>query len=719
MKSIENNACYDAKQYLEKREILRRSFKELQSEINFTNEDPDAFFRLDENAQKSSVEDIYFGELERIRLLAQRDETIHKLMWLSWGYKNTIRTLIEAINEQRFFTFKNLDQIFFDNRTGCIYQNLSVVEPVSCKLWEEKNLWEEYELHGIGKGKWTVHTEKNPIPFCIPDKKFRPEKEVTIAYSGDGAYYPWGSSTYKCLVKYSNHTDPEAVDVLNYHLDSSVVALLRCPVIHLQQFDTFEPDIWGNSLPARKKALAILNYFIENNWIPIFESKKKHSETAEELKERCDEYNRLYDIYSRYKKLQNELVEVEKKIDYVKEKNATNLLSPYFDYITELKNYDLNAIQKSTWQYSLASKKWITNLLSKLNDWESHNLDLFSKIIRLKTQLEQQPLIHNLTVEEQEFFESQKQLLQEYLDIDLISLRSKLTNLLEESNQLLSNTNIKTLSDLHALGQQPVPNFTLLAEYTTTLCTSTLRKAELLDESMDVIKKISSYMNQVLQNHLIFIDNSKQKLIQIGLDSGIELDKIDECFNEWRTERLVALKQLRSLFDAGLNQVIDEKTVIDIFLSIEQYQNDLDEFYCKKRFGIYITNESKISGDSLEKLEKEQQLTILTHNLIKRLENIIFSCSTTAQKIWLDKFANAWQQTSVNHIVDLLNDEQFINRNEIFLSMNEEFRKIQQQNLAEFLHDAQSYSNALDQREKEFATLMFKMRKAISKELIK
>ena len=61
----------------------------------------------------------------------------------------------------------------------------------------------------------------------------------------------------------------------------------------------------------------------------------------------------------------------------------------------------------------------------------------------------------------------------------------------------------------------------------------------------------------------------------------------------------------------------------------------------------------------------------------------------------------------------------FINRNEIFLSMNEEFRKIQQQNLAEFLHDAQSYSNALDQREKEFATLMFKMRKAISKELIK
>ncbi|NNH76479.1 hypothetical protein HLH17_02015 [Acinetobacter sp. ANC 5380] len=51
--------------------------------------------------------------------------------------------------------------------------------------------------------------------------------------------------------------------------------------------------------------------------------------------------------------------------------------------------------------------------------------------------------------------------------------------------------------------------------------------------------------------------------------------------------------------------------------------------------------------------------------------------------------------------------------------MNEEFRKIQQQNLAEFLHDAQSYSNALDQREKEFATLMFKMRKALSKELIK
>lgn len=716
MKSIENNACYDAKQYLEKREILRRSLKELQSEIICT----------DEYLPKSDVDDTYFGELERIRLLAQCDRATVKLRDLiikgkSWKYLDTIKNLITALNKQDFFAFKNLDQIIFDKNTGCIFQNLSVVRPMSYDLWNSSR--REYDLHGIGKGKWAVHEENDLIPLSIPAAKFRPEKEVTIVYSyKKGSVYNYPS--FKCSAEYSNHTDPKNVDHgLNGNLDSSVVALPRCPVINLQQFESDTFDILSLHDAKEKQAIAILDYFIENDWIPIFEPSaeyvERYSMTAEEIKEEYDEYNRLYDIYSRYKTLQTELVNVEIAIDYVKEINATKLLSSHFDYLIELENYDLDGIQKSTWRYRMASDKWITNLLSQLDDWESHNLNLVYEIIRLKTQLERQPLMNNLTVEEQELFGSQKQLLQEHLDIDLISLRSKLTNLLTESKQLLSNTNVDTLIGLHALGQQPIPNFTLLAEYTATLCTSTLRKAELLDESIDVIKKISSYMNQMLQNHLIFVDNSKEKLVQIGLDSSIELDKIDACFNEWRIERLVVLKQLHSLFDKGLNQVIGEKTVIDIFLFIEQYQNDLDEFYCEKRFGIYITNESKINGDNLEKLEKEQQLTILTHNFIKQLESIIFSCQTTAQKIWLAKFANAWQQTSVNHIVDLLNDEQFINRNEIFLCMNEEFRKIQQQNLAEFLHDAQSYSNALDQREKVFATLMFKMRKAISKELIK
>ena len=42
-------------------------------------------------------------------------------------------------------------------------------------------------------------------------------------------------------------------------------------------------------------------------------------------------------------------------------------------------------------------------------------------------------------------------------------------------------------------------------------------------------------------------------------------------------------------------------------------------------------------------------------------------------------------------------------------------RQVQQQNLATCLQDAKTYSQALELREKDIATLIFKMRKALMK----
>ncbi|NNH76442.1 hypothetical protein HLH17_01820 [Acinetobacter sp. ANC 5380] len=347
MKSIEDNFCYDAKQYLEKREILRRNLKELQSKIVCT----------DEDFPESDVEDTYLGELERIKLLAQCDRATVKLRNLileekSWRYRDTIKDLIKVVDNQDFFAFKNLDQIVFDKTTGCIFQNLSVVSPISYNLWNSSR--REYELHGIGKGKWAVHEESDLIPLSVPDAKFRPEKEITIVCSykkGNVYNYP----SFKCAAKYSKHTDPQSVaHGLDGNLDSSVAALPRCPVINLLKFENEGFDVMIFMTKKEKKAVEILDYFIENDWIPIFEPSaeyvKDSSKSSHELKQEYDEYNRLFDIYSKYKKLQTELVNVEVAIDYVNEINATKLLSSNFDYLLELENYGLDGIQKSTWR---------------------------------------------------------------------------------------------------------------------------------------------------------------------------------------------------------------------------------------------------------------------------------------------------------------------------------------------------------------------------------
>ena len=77
--------------------------------------------------------------------------------------------------------------------------------------------------------------------------------------------------------------------------------------------------------------------------------------------------------------------------------------------------------------------------------------------------------------------------------------------------------------------------------------------------------------------------------------------------------------------------------------------------------------------------------------------------------------SDVWQQCVVNEITYFLAKEQLIERDDVIQIMSEELRKVQQQNLATCLQDAQSYSEALAQREKDVNILIFKMRKALIK----
>ncbi|WP_254629489.1 hypothetical protein [Acinetobacter bereziniae] len=322
----------------------------------------------------------------------------------------------------------------------------------------------------------------------------------------------------------------------------------------------------------------------------------------------------------------------------------------------------------------------------------------------------------NVTAEEKQLFESQLQQLKKRLDIGLTPLRSNLINLFSESQQIslnLEQTN--TLLGLAKLEQQVRPSFQLLAEHTATLCTKTLKEMEWLDESLDFVKTVVGALRKSAEEYFILIDKYQQDLIQLGLDNSIEAEEITKWFAEWRSERLSLLKQIQPLLDAGLNKIIDEQTVLDVLPCIEQYQSGLDQFYLQKRLGIHTTYAFQANGHRQEKLEKEQELTKLVHQFMQQLEKIIFNTRTTAQKIWLIRFSEVWQQGVVNQITDFLAKEQLIERDDVILIMSEELRKVQQQNLAACLQDAQSYSEALAQREKDVNTLIFKMRKALMK----
>ena len=96
-----------------------------------------------------------------------------------------------------------------------------------------------------------------------------------------------------------------------------------------------------------EKSKIILDFFLEQDWIPNFEPflEKFHNEEDDDFKERlneaqqqCDEYNRIFDAYYKRIQLQKQLIGLESQIAELPEPAPVNLFTSDFDYRLDLNN---------------------------------------------------------------------------------------------------------------------------------------------------------------------------------------------------------------------------------------------------------------------------------------------------------------------------------------------------------------------------------------------
>lgn len=705
---------------VQQREILLKRLKDLQ-------------FKLFDESSPEVVEHLNQLQLEKVKQQSLLKQAQFKLEQLEPQLKNfnggAEKTLLEAISKQGWYSFKNKPEILLDSKTGLLFPNFEYVPHIQYNNWRKEKL--NYAPGNIGLGKWTsldkINYKDSDFYPLLWERYYRLDKSIINRYpfkfAGNKAvniyvYDDKDSPSYGCYKEFSNKskkyntgyfpTQPEAL------MTFPTLSIFSTPALALNYL-RFSPN---------EKAKGILNFFIEQDWIPNFEPfiEALHDDANfqhrfDEAQKQCDEYNRIFDAYYQRIQIQKQLVSLESQLADIPAPAPIKVITSDFNYRLDLNNYDLDIVQKSVWQYSQASQKWINTLLNRIDEWENGHLNLVKNTVELNQELDKKlPVSINVTPEEKQLLEAQLQHLKKRLDLGLTPLRSHLINLLSEAKQISSNLEqTNTLIGLAQLEQQIRPSFELLAEHTATLCTKTLKEMEWLDQSLDFVKVVVGVLRKSAEDYFILIDKYQQDLMQIGLDNSIEAEEITKWFAEWRSERLSLLKQIQPLLDAGLNKIIDEQTVLDVLPCIEQYQSGLDQFYLQKRLGIHTTYAFQANGHRQEKLEKEQELTKLVHQFMQQLEKIIFNTKTTAQKIWLIRFSEVWQQGVVNEITEFVAKEQLIERDDIVQIMSEELRKVQQQNLAACLQDAQSYSEALAQREKDVNTLIFKMRKALMK----
>ena len=329
-------------------------------------------FQLFDKSSPEVIEHVSQLQLEKAKQESLLNQAQAKLAQLAPELENfqegAEKILLEAISQQDWYGFKNKREIVFDKRNGFLFPNFEYMPHVPWGDWEKQK--KEYAPNGIGKKQWDVLTNYfkfNSEQENITGYKDRRDFNFPIKFAGQQLV----SIEVYTNVRLSYSTQ----GIINFkknaeNFEFSGVTNHSTWVIFpaLKFFTNPEVTIDNPRLTNLEKAKTILDFFIQQDWVPNFEPflGKFHNEDEDDFQERlneaqqqCDEYNKIFDAYYKRTQLQKKLVGLESQIAELPESAPINVFTSDYDYRIDLNNYNLSAIQSSVWQYSQASQQWI------------------------------------------------------------------------------------------------------------------------------------------------------------------------------------------------------------------------------------------------------------------------------------------------------------------------------------------------------------------------
>lgn len=611
-----------------------------------------------------------------------------------------IDRILEAIKTQRWYFFKNKPKVLMDKETGLLWANLGYFpyckENNSCYNKEEANeIVNNLVLDGYNN--WRIPTS-NEIIKMINDKTF-PFQE------GEG--YNIKRSQYWFCKEY------EWISLANsITLKNSSVTCWIIPCNSSLVYESYENNIIENNkiYTEKEKLQFTLNLFIDNNLEPIFND---------------DEITKLYrKIFIEKPALMESLNEIQSQINSLQEEV---LLSSTFDYNTLLVKYDIKSINSSVIKYYEAVKQWIDELMNKLHYYESFKSETIcnynSISLLLAKDYEYNP---NLTEEEnfilkdrQDFLKKNLELGMNNVNAKLLSIKNQAINLENRIDEIDMNDN--SIEELAKIEKEERASFEFIAENTAKILKNALLKIERFEKDKDFITNIIKYWNEWTEDYKNFKVTKKETLKNICEDDGIDEEERIKWFNDWNNRRFYIEKRFLPLVERGIKGEIisdeidgkkQENIIEQVIKLLKQYKYDIDNFYLEERKSIYQKFAFQAGGDLQEKFEVESELYKITSRFQKALQTIIFKLNKVEDRIFLLNWASDIIDLQIDEILYFIKDKEL---NKISEETINKFANLKRKNLDTYISDAQSYSEELARREKEYNSLIFKMRKDLMK----
>ncbi|NGT57808.1 hypothetical protein G6Z15_08150 [Clostridium perfringens] len=615
-----------------------------------------------------------------------------------------IDKVLKAIKKQRWYFFKNKPKIIMDKKTGILWPNLDYYncgqednEPFS--FWNKTNLDKIIgKLNIDGYKGWEIPS-RNEFINMIDDKSFPFSIKITeVDKNGIG----W-------RVKDNNVIDP--IDGYNFIYSNFFIIPCNKSITTKE----YEVDILNDSkiYSEEERVKLTLQLFVKNDLEPIFEDNK---------------ITELYKkIFIEKPILLEKLNELQDKIG----KSQENIsLSSSFDYNTLLIKYDVKSINNSIIKYYEAIKNWIDEIMELMRAFENAKSDVIREcnLIGLTFSKKYEENL-NLSNKENELFKERHEYFKKSFEIGLNDVNFKLLSIKKQAEELEDkiekiNSGENSIKELGLLEKESRATFEFIAENTANI----IKKALIRIESFERNREFASFAVKVCEewtkDYRVFKTSKKEELKNISEEDSIEEEVWTGWFDDWNNLRFIIEEKFLPLIERGLKgEIITNKikvsedgrtiNIIEKLLELlKEYKEKIDKFYIEERKGIYQKFAFQVGGDLQEKFETESELFKITSSFQEKLQEVIFSVDKVEDKMFLLEWINNLVDIQIDEIINFIKDKELSKISEEVLK---DFLDLKRKNYEIFILDSKEYGEKLAKREKEYNSLMFKMRKELMK----
>lgn len=606
---------------------------------------------------------------------------------------------LEAIKKQRWYFFKNVPEILFDRDTGLLWANLDYFP------WCKTN-GHSYDNTGEAKSAVSKFKVGNITDWVIP--KFDDFKmmiqDKTFPYKEGTCYEIKDERFWCCCDSIIDLHNLSKSDCFYYGL-----CVILCSD-YLVKNTYFRNNLKLNNYAYTEKERLefILGLFVQHNLWPIFNDEK---------------VVQLYKkVYIEKPALMNKLNELQLKIEDLQK---VTLLSSEFDYTALLAKYDIDAINKSVIKYYQAVQQWTYELINKLDDYEEQKEAVirdFNLIgLKLSKKYEKNS---KLTDEENALLAERQRYLSNKLSLGMNNIKSKILAVKKQADDLEMrideiDNSPNSMYELALVEKEERVSFEFLAENTGKIIKNALLKIEYFEDNREFVKNVVDMWENWSEDYRVFKTTYLEDLKTSCEEDGIEEDVWSKWYQDWQSVRFKIEQKLQPVIERGLKgsvPVINETEVSVPELLIKylgEYKERIDKFFLEERKGIYQKFVFQAGGDLQEKFESESELYKYTTALQNDLQNVIFNCAKAEDRVFILKWANSLLDIQIDEILDFVADKDL---QKISRDILTEFAALKRKNYDIYLSDAKAYGEEKLRREKEYNSLIFKMRKDLMKQ---